>query len=348
MTASEPGPDTETSGIPRQTADAVLMVRPACFGWNAQTQASNRFQREVGELAGVAQVRAAREFDVLVGALREAGVQVFVADDAPQPQCPDAVFPNNWVSLHADGTVVLYPMLAPNRRLERRLEHLVLLERAGGRGVRCLHDLTHHEARGEYLEGTGSVVFDHVARVAYAAASPRTHAAPLAALCDELGYESCLFAASDSGGVAIYHTNVMLAIGSGFVVVAAETIEASRRGDVLARLRDTGRDVVEIDAATMARYAANVLELRAADGARVLALSHAAVDALGSHLERLRGHVDRVMAVPIPTIETLGGGSVRCMLAEVFLPRRVGVLRDRARAARHGSSRTRGRSRGRC
>lgn len=314
--------DTDRNNSARQTADAVLMVRPARFGWNAQTQASNRFQHEHGVLAGVAQARAVQEFDGLVGALREAGVQVFVADDAPQPECPDAVFPNNWVSLHTDGTVVLYPMLASNRRLERRLEHVVLLEREGGRCVRGLLDLTHHEARGEYLEGTGSVVFDHVARVAYAAASPRTHAGPLAALCDELGYEPCRFAAFDPGGVAIYHTNVMLAIGSGFVVVAAETIEAAHRGDVLARLRDTDRDVVEIDAAMMARYAANVLELRAADGARVLALSQTAAAAFGAAgLARLRRHVDRVVAVPIPTIEALGGGSVRCMLAEVFLPR---------------------------
>ena len=306
----------------RQAADAVLMVRPSGFCWNAQTQASNRFQRDAPGLATNAAARARLEFDGLVGRLREAGVHVTVAEDPARPSCPDAVFPNNWVSLHRDGTVVLYPMLAPNRRQERHLEHLGLVERDAGRQVRRLFDLTAHEARGEFLEGTGSVVFDHVARVAYAAASPRTHPAPLEALCRELGYDACLFEAFDTGGVPVYHTNVMLAIGTGFVVVAAEAVATGQRAQVLDRLRATGRDVVEIDLAAMGRFAGNVLELEAADRARVLALSQAAAEAFGPvALERLRCHVDRVVAAPVPTIETLGGGSVRCMLAEVFLPR---------------------------
>ncbi len=306
----------------RQAANAVLMVRPAGFGWNAQTQASNRFQREAADLAANAPARARQEFDGLATRLREAGVHVTVAEDPARPSCPDAVFPNNWVSLHQDGTVVLYPMLAPNRRRERHLEHLGLVERDAGRQMRRLFDLTPHEARGEFLEGTGSVVFDHVAGVAYAAASPRTHPAPLGALCRELGYDACLFEAFDAGGVPVYHTNVMLAIGTGFVVVAADAVASGQRAQVLDRLRATGRDVVEIDLAAMGRFAGNVLELEAADGARVLALSQVAAEAFGpAGLERLRGYVDRIVAAPVPTIETLGGGSVRCMLAEVFLPR---------------------------
>jgi hypothetical protein len=306
----------------RQAASAALVVRPACFGWNAETQASNRFQREAADLVAVAQERALVEFDGLVAGLRAAGVEIFVGEDDVDARCPDAVFPNNWVTLHPDGTVVLYPMLAPCRRRERRLDLVAMLEERGGFRVERLLDLTHYEATGQYLEGTGSVVFDHLGRVAYAALSPRTHLAPLHELCAELGYEPCVFAAADSAGAEIYHTNVMLAVGSRFAVVAAECIEAARRGDVLQRLRDSGRDVLEIDAAAMAAFAGNVLELRSGAGERVLALSQSAASAFGAAgLARLRHGVDRVVAAPVPTIETLGGGSVRCMLAEVFLPR---------------------------
>ncbi|HET7204607.1 MAG TPA: arginine deiminase-related protein [Steroidobacteraceae bacterium] len=305
-----------------QTAEAVLMVRPANFAWNAETEESNRFQRADPVLAEGAQAHALAEFEGLVGALRAAGVAVCTSDDEPAPQCPDAIFPNNWVSLHADGTVVLYPMLAPSRRRERRLEHLWRLELATGRRVRRLLDLTHYELRGQFLEGTGSVVFDHVARVAYAALSPRTHVAPLEELCAELGYRSCSFAAADASGAAVYHTNVMLAIGSGFAVLATDAVAAGARERVLAALRDSAREVFPIDAAEMERFAGNVLELRADDGARVLAMSQVAAAAFGPvRLEALRGHVDRIVTAPIPTIEALGGGSVRCMLAEVFLPR---------------------------
>jgi hypothetical protein len=306
----------------RQAASAALVVRPACFGWNAETQASNRFQREAADLVAVAQERALVEFDGLVSGLQAAGVEIFVGEDDVDARCPDAVFPNNWVTLHADGTVVLYPMLAPCRRRERRLDLVAMLAERGGFRVQRLLDLTHYEATGQYLEGTGSVVFDHVGRVAYAALSPRTHLAPLQELCAELGYEPCVFAAADAAGAAIYHTNVMLAVGSRFAVVAAECIEAARRGDVLQRLRASGRDVLEIDAAAMAAFAGNVLELRSGTGERVLAMSQSAATAFGAAgLARLRHSVDRVVAAPVPTIETLGGGSVRCMLAEVFLPR---------------------------
>jgi hypothetical protein len=303
---------------PAQSAAAVLMVRPACFGWNAETQQSNRFQRDDRSIAGDdASARAVAEFDALVAALRASQVAVVVAQEPP-PGCPDAVFPNNWVSLHADGTVVLYPMLAPSRRRERRPEILGRVEEATGRRVTRLVDLTQHELHDEFLEGTGSVVFDHVGRVAYAAASPRTHAAPLAELCAQLGYEACLFGAADRSGVPVYHTNVMLAIGTSFVVVVAEAIDPRDRERVLARLRDGGRELLVVDLEAMGRFAGNVLELRARDGARVLAMSQSAAEAFGpAGLAVLQRHVDRVVAVPIPTIETLGGGSVRCMLAEI-------------------------------
>jgi hypothetical protein len=304
-----------------QTADAVLMVRPASFGWNPQTQASNRFQRDEPGLAGAANERARAEFDALALQLRAAGVAVSVAADVATPVCPDAIFPNNWVSLHADGTVVLYPMLARNRRLERRLELITGLATGSGRRIHRLLDLTQHELHGRFLEGTGSIVFDHVRHIAYACLSPRTHPEPLAELCDELGYAPCVFAATDAAGVPIYHTNVMLAVGSRCCVVAASAIDARDRERVLSSLAAADRHVEIIDAQQMAGFAGNVLELRAADSGSVLALSTTAHASFGpAAIERLASTVNRIVAAPIPTIETLGGGSVRCMLAEVFLP----------------------------
>lgn len=308
--------------VPRQTAAAVLMVRPANFGWNEQTQPSNRFQRADAALASAAGLCAREEFDALARDLRRSGVAVHAIADAVVPVCPDAVFPNNWISLHADGTVVLYPMLAANRRLERRPELIAeLVDRAGFRVTRLL-DLTHHERHDRFLEGTGSIVFDHVARVAYACLSPRTHREPLEELCAELGYDACTFNAADAAGAPIYHTNVMLAIGSQVAVVAGEVIDAADRERVLRLLRGTGRTIETIDAAQMVRFAGNVLELQAEDAARVLALSQAAAEAFGpGGIERLHECVDRLVVASVPTIEALGGGSVRCMLAEVFLPR---------------------------
>jgi len=309
-------------GAAEQAAGLVLMVRPASFGWNPETHASNRFQRDEPLLASAANTRACDEFDALVAQLRAAGVAVHVAMDRPAPLCPDAVFPNNWVSLHADGTVVLYPMLARNRRQERRLDVIAALAAAHGLTVKRLLDLTHHEAHARFLEGTGSVVFDHVQRIAYACLSPRTHAEPLAELCDELGYAPCAFDACDATGVPIYHTNVMLAVGSRATVVAASAIAAPDRDRVLASLGRDGRLVEVIDGSQMAGFAGNVLALRATDGRSVLALSRSARDAFGAAaFSRVASTVDTVVTAAIPTIETLGGGSVRCMLAEVRLPR---------------------------
>ena len=321
MPADLPPQSTTDPASTAQTADAVLMVRPASFGWNPQTQASNRFQHDEPGLAGIANLRACTEFDALVRQLLAAGVAVTAAADAEIPVCPDAVFPNNWVSLHADGTVVLYPMLAPNRRLERRLELVSSLALEHGRAIHRLLDLTQHESHGRFLEGTGSVVFDHVRQIAYACLSPRTHSEPLAELCDELGFTPCTFAAADTEGVPIYHTNVMLAVGSRCCVVAASAIDARDRERVLASLAASGRHVETIDAAQMAGFAGNVLELRSRDSGSVLAMSATAQRSFGpAAIERLAATVNRIVAAPIPTIETLGGGSVRCMLAEVFLP----------------------------
>jgi hypothetical protein len=326
----EPGSDWILAGaapvgapVLRQSADAVLMVRPAAFGWNPETAGSNTFQRQGPGPAGPEREKALAEFDALVEALASAGPRVFGLDEPGPSACPDAVFPNNWVSLHHDGTVVLYPMMAPGRRIERRLELIARLEELGGYAVSRLLDLSHHELSGRFLEGTGSVVFDHAARVAYACRSPRTDESVLGELCDELGYDPVVFDATDASGVPVYHTNVLLSIGTRSAIVCEEAVAQPGRGPLLERLRAGGRRVVAIDRAQMAEFAGNALELRAVGGTSVLAMSAGAWRALGpADREVLHDCVDAVVTSPVPIIEQYGGGSVRCMIAEVFLPRR--------------------------
>lgn len=318
-------PSLQTS--PAQTAQHVLLVRPAAFGFNAETAPSNALQRGAVAPPEAVQAAALAEFDALVRALESEGLGVVVAQDAAPPVRPDAVFPNNWVSFHDDGSVVLYPMLAPNRRLERRREFVQLVVERTGFVVERWVDLTGAEAEGRFLEGTGSLVLDRAHRIAYACRSPRTDPGLVELWCAEFGYEPVIFAATDADGLPYYHTNVMLGIGSAFTVVAAEAIAANDRARVLDSLAGSGRELIEIDRRAVAAFAGNLLELASWDEAlgdmRVLAMSASARAALGeSANRRLAACVDTVLAVPVPTIERIGGGSVRCMLAEIFLPPR--------------------------
>lgn len=301
------------------------MVRPAAFGYNAETAVTNRFQHPPAKDGGDAASLALREFDAMVTALRSEGIEVCVAQDSPKPAKPDAVFPNNWVSFHADGTLVLYPMCASSRRLERRAEIVDEVVRTLGFAVKRTVDLTFHEQHGRYLEGTGSLVLDHRARVAYACRSERTHADVLSEWCEAMAYEPVLFDALDASGVPMYHTNVMLSLGERSAIVGAEAIPVRERGAVLERLAQSGREIIELDQSSLASFAGNMLELASWDESlgdcRVLVMSAAARDGLAPEsLERLRALTDEVMVVPVPTIERMGGGSVRCMIAEVFLP----------------------------
>jgi hypothetical protein len=307
----------------RQCADAVLMVRPAAFDYNPETAASNRMQRPAVAGAASARETARAEFAQLVLALQAEGVRVCVVDDTAQPPKPDAVFPNNWISFHADGTVVLYPMLSAVRRRERREDIVASVSAELGFEARRTLDLTGYERDGKFLEGTGSLVLDHVDRVAYACRSPRTDGTVLEHWGRELGYEIESFDAADASGVPLYHTNVLMCIGTSAVVVGAEAIAAGDRERVIGRLRATGREIVQVGHDAIAAFAGNMLELASWDEAlgdcSVLVMSASARAALGNDAyARLSGCVDNVVAVPIPTIERLGGGSVRCMLAEVF------------------------------
>jgi hypothetical protein len=306
-----------------QSAGAVLMVRPARFGCNPQTAESNAFQAKPELLAGEdLQGVALREFHGVAEALERAGVEVLIAADSAQPAKPDAIFPNNWVSFHHDGTVALYPMLAPNRRWERRDEILQQVVRTGGFRVSRTVDLTHRESEDKYLEGTGSVVLDRVHRVAYACSSPRTNLDVLGEFAQQLDYELMTFDALDAGGAAIYHTNVLMAIGTGFAVVCSESIvNDAHRAAVLSKLGTTDHAIVEITAAQMAQFAGNLLELETPKG-RVIALSTTALGCLGPAQRRALESRAALIPAEIPTIERVGGGGVRCMLAEIHLPKR--------------------------
>jgi hypothetical protein len=306
-----------------QSAGAVLMVRPARFGCNAQTAESNAFQAKSETLAGEdLQGVALREFHGLAEALERAGVEVLIAADSVEPPKPDAIFPNNWVSFHHDGTVALYPMLAPNRRWERRDEVLQEVVHNGGFRVSRTVDLTHRESEDKYLEGTGSVVLDRVHRAAYACSSPRTDLDVLGEFAQQLDYELMMFDAVDGGGTAIYHTNVLMAIGTGFAVVCSESIVGdANRAAVLSKLRSTGHEIVDITLRQMTQFAANVLELAAPKG-KLIALSSTALSCLAPAQRRALESQASLIAAEIPTIERIGGGGVRCMLAEIHLPKR--------------------------
>jgi hypothetical protein len=301
------------------------MIRPANFGSNPQTLESNRFQGVAADrTASDVQRAALAEFDALANALQSAGVSVHVFEDTPSPIKPDAVFPNNWFSTHADGTVVLYPMLAPNRRLERRFDVIEALHARDGFHVHATIDLTHREAESKYLEGTGSLVLDRAHRVAYACLSPRTDLDVLGEFGQRLDYDIVAFDAADAGGAPIYHTNVLMSVGTKFAAVCTAAIEPARRAAVVALLEATGHTLVDLSFEQMHAFAGNMLELRAAHGDHVIAMSETALRSLTQAQRSALEAGGRIVSAAIPTIETLGGGSVRCMIAEVHLPREPG------------------------
>ena len=309
-----------TSAFESQLTGTVLMVRPVRFEGNPQTAASNRFQ---GKAAGAEapQPAALREFDALVVGLGEYGVEAIVVPDTPEPHTPDSIFPNNWVSFHADGRVVLYPMEAANRRAERRSDIVEALAAEHGFLVREIVDLTHHERHGRYLEGTGSLVLDRMNRVAYACLSSRTHLDPLGEFAQRMGYDVVAFDAVDRNGVPVYHTNVLMNVGEELAVVCADAIpREDQRKAVLGRLRDSGRDVLTLGYAQLDAFAGNMLELRAGQG-RLVAMSRRAYDSLDDGQRRRIDSNGATLVADIATIEDHAGGSVRCMLAEVHLPR---------------------------
>ena len=298
------------------------MVRPKAFGFNVETAGTNVFQRapEGAETEAV-QRKAIEEFDAYTAALASAGVRVIVVEDTVEPPSPDAVFPCNWVTFHSDGTVIRYPMHSPARRRERRQDVIGDLERMGVFRASRVVDLSAHESEFRYLEGSGSLVFDDVHGVVYACRSPRTDIGLGGHVAVLLGYELVAFSAVDAAGVPIYHTDIVLALGGAFAVVADDTIADGReRARILDRLRSTGRALVSIGLEQAAGFAGNILELTDRRGAPVITMSSRARAAFDpAQLEVLRS-CGRIVDCSLSTIESVGGGSARCMIADVPAP----------------------------
>lgn len=307
-----------------QFANAVIMVRPAAFGYNAQTAGTNIFQNKPADAASV-QEAAVAEFDAAVEKLRNAGIDVTVWQDTAVPRKPDAVFPNNWISTHPNGKIFLYSMETENRRIERSpalIEYLTT-----NFWVDEVVDLSASENEMKILEGTGSMILDAENKVAYAAISSRTDKELFEEWCAMNDYLPVAFHATDNDGMAIYHTNVIMCIGDGFVVICFECIrDISERTGVRSRLTEAGYSIVEISMEQVLKFAGNMLQLKGRSGNTVLALSQTAFNSLS---QAQRTEVERfteMLPLDVTTIETVGGGSVRCMLAENFLSKRNEVV----------------------
>jgi hypothetical protein len=306
-----------------QLPTAVVMVRPVSFGFNPDTAPSFLFQREITDNNRKEIERRARmEFDILENRLKGAGVEVIVIEDKEEVHTPDAVFPNNWVSFHHDGSVVLYPMMAPSRRPERRRDIIDKLQASGFRISRTI-DLTHHENQGRFLEGTGSVVFDHADHIAYANISPRTDETVLKEICGTLGYTPVTFRATQENGDPILHTDMTMSIGDRFVIFCADSIrDATERKRVFDSLKSTGREFINIDVKQLDRFAGNVLQIQQKDGRSVLVISTSACLVLRQEQREAIQKFAQIVESPLPLFEGIGRGSARGMMADVHLPRR--------------------------
>lgn len=303
----------------KATTSHIMMIRPVRFDFNTQTAESNSFQDATARAdAQSTQHQALAEFDNFVTLLRNEGVHVWVFDDTPEPHTPDSIFPNNWVSFHEEGTVVLYPMYAPNRRLERRQDIIEHLKQ--NFNITTVDDLSSYEAENLFLEGTGSLILDRVQKVAYICLSPRADAKLIHAFGEKYGYKMCVFDALDRAGKPIYHTNVVMCLGSTFAVICLECIPETERSKVKSFLTQAGKEIVSISMKQLENFAGNMLHINNEQGESLLVMSERAYQALtNEQIKTLSAHA-RLVHSPLTTIENNGGGSARCMMAEVFLP----------------------------
>lgn len=304
-----------------QSAKHILMVRPAHFGYNAETAVSNAFQNKSTLSQTEIQQKALAEFDAFQERLKEHKIEVTVIEDTSFPIKPDAIFPNNWISFHENGTVILYPMNTPNRQAERRQDVISLL--AQKFSVKQTIDLSIYEQQQLFLEGTGSIVFDHEHKVAYACISPRTNEKLLNELCEQIGYCPFAFRAVDEQGKDIYHTNVMMNVSKGFAVVCLDSLpDENGRKKLAGLLESTQHEVINISHEQMNHFAGNMLCVENVESMQFLICSQTAFIALTDKQKESINRYAEILPVSIPTIETIGGGSARCMIAEVFLPKK--------------------------
>ena len=310
----------------KQTTNSILMIRPVAFRMNEQTTINNYYQKVLnGLLPATVNAKAQQEFDTFVEKLTAVGVDVTVVDDDSNLDTPDSVFPNNWISFHENGDVALYPMFAENRRAERREDILDMLEDKGF-VINNIVDYTSAEEDGFFLEGTGSLLLDRTNSKAYCALSPRADEELFIEFCEDFDYAPVIFEAFqtvDSERKLIYHTNVMMCLGETFVVICSDCIDDKKeRKMVLDNLKDNGKEVILITESQMNNFAGNMLELRGANDKRYLVMSAAAHQVLTpKQIEQLEKHAE-ILSSSLDTIEACGGGSARCMMAEIFLPRK--------------------------
>ena len=320
--ANDHGSLTLTMENIQQTPDTILMVRPAHFGFNEETAANNAFQVNDQSLSQFEiQEKAKAEFDAFVLKLRAAGINVIVVEDTSEPLTPDAVFPNNWVTFHQDGLIITYPMYASKRRLERRED--VLNDLSKSYAISNHVRMEGYETENRFLEGTGSMILDRPNRLVYACLSPRTDPELLEEFGQITGYTPVVFHAVDGQGQDIYHTNVMMAMGETFVVIVMDSIrDPQEKADLLALFKVTDKEVIDLSLDQMQSFAGNMLQVRNTSGETFLVMSTQAYEALRpQQIAKIEKHT-QILHSPIKTIETYGGGSARCMMAEVFLQKR--------------------------
>jgi hypothetical protein len=304
-----------------QSTDSVLMIRPGRFYPNPETAADNAFQRDANCGSDALALLARKEFDAAVQTLRAAGVNVHVFEDTAEPEKPDAVFPNNWMSTHHDGRIALFPMYSALRRRERRQD--IVEELRKHYRITEVIDYSAFEDEGCCLEGTGSLVFDHLNKIAYVSLSNRSNPKVIQRFAEDFSYEPVTFTSIGSNGQPIYHTNVMMCIGTAFAMVGLEMIRNKvERQQVRARLEKTGKEIVELSADQIANFAGNVIELQNKSGEKLLVLSSRAARALAEGQRKTLTGYARLLPLELPTIE-LGGGSARCTMATIHLPKQL-------------------------
>ena len=309
----------------QQTTNAILMIRPINFRMNEQTAINNYYQKVLDNvLPQTVNAKAQHEFDAYVEKLRGIGVNVIVVNDTNEFDTPDSIFPNNWVSFHENGDVGIYPMFAENRRLERSEDVLETVEEAGF-AIQNIVDYTDAEDEGVFLEGTGSILLDRVHRKAYCALSPRADEDLFIEFCEDFEYMPIIFNAFQTVNnqrKAIYHTNVMMCLGETFAVICLSSIDDKKeRKSIINHLKEDGKEIIDITEAQVNNFAGNMLQVRGANDERYLVMSSAAYNALTKNqIERLETHT-KILSSSLDTIEACGGGSARCMMAEVFLPK---------------------------
>lgn len=300
------------------------MIKPVAFFYNSETATNNYFQKKPKENSNEIQEKALEEFNAMVGKLRIKGINVITIEDTPTPHTPDSIFPNNWMSTHQNGKIGLYPMYAENRRTERRADILDKLEELGFE-IKATIDYSSAEEDNIFLEGTGSIILDRENRLAYAAISPRTDEELFVEFCEDFEYTPIIFTANQTVGSereAIYHTNVMMCVADKYVVICLDTIDNNKEKKLVSEtIIESGKEIISISEEQMHKFAGNMLQVKNNEDKSFLVMSESAFDSLSQEQLTQIKKYDEIIPVNIPTIETLGGGSARCMMAEIFLPK---------------------------